>query len=342
MTKKNLPILKLIKENMEPEEQYLAWRTCLAPFFDIEPIKTPEFDQFESESTWHLLDDLVMAESIASHSSYQRDKKWLNQHDDAEHILFQLYLQGTNQGVNGDRVFHSEVGDIVAIDTRKEIYAQTNECKILSVVVPRHLIKEADKLNGANLTSGNVRTRLLREHMLTLWKSMPEIMPEENSVLSHGLIDLINALFKPDNQCQENEASALEQSLLSSMKNHIEQNLHIETLGVDMLCKNFHCSRSSLYRLFQADGGVASYIRKRRLIATFKVLIMPRNNKVRIIDVAAQYGFINQATFSRLFLQHFGISPSDVASLKTNNGFSSEQFSHQVTAHRISQWIKSL
>lgn len=335
----NLPILKLSSESMSAEEQYLSWRTCVAPFFYTEPICDAE--QFNSESTWHLLDDLVITESHTSHSSYQRDKKWLSQHDDAEHMLFQLYLQGTNRGVNGEQFFISDVGDITAVDTRKEIYTQTNKCKILSVVVPRHLVHDADSLNGATLTAGTVRARLLKENILTLWKSLPEIKPEESSVFSRSLIDLTSALFKFGGDLQQNEVVALDNSIRASMNTYIEENLYLPRLGVALLCRTFNCSRTTLYRLFQKESGVAIYIRQRRLVAAFKILIKPSNANVRIIDVAMNCGFTNQASFSRLFRQSFGVSPRDLISLQTIDAFN-EQPSNLLTAHKIAQWVKAL
>jgi AraC-like DNA-binding protein len=60
-----------------------------------------------------------------------------------------------------------------------------------------------------------------------------------------------------------------------TVSRYIEANLGARDLGVDKLARTFGLSRASLYRLFEPVGGVASYIRTRRLARARQELTTP-------------------------------------------------------------------
>jgi AraC-like DNA-binding protein len=70
-------------------------------------------------------------------------------------------------------------------------------------------------------------------------------------------------------------------------------------------------SRSGLYRLFKPHGGVARYIKKRRLLRVFEALGDPEIRET-IAALAAVYGFDDPSNFCRAFRREFGRSAGDV------------------------------
>ncbi|MHC2089024.1 helix-turn-helix transcriptional regulator [Methylobacterium sp. CM6244] len=83
-----------------------------------------------------------------------------------------------------------------------------------------------------------------------------------------------------------------------------------ESLGIDTLITQFGLSRATLYRLFEHEGGVASYIRERRLLRAMK-LLGAAGGRPRISSVAYATGFSDEKTFSRAFRRRFGFLPSE-------------------------------
>lgn len=57
------------------------------------------------------------------------------------------------------------------------------------------------------------------------------------------------------------------------IKDFIAANLRNPQLSIDMLVKKFNCSRATLYRMFQSQGGVARYINRLRLQRCYKQLV---------------------------------------------------------------------
>src|SRR5690606_8041189 len=76
------------------------------------------------------------------------------------------------------------------------------------------------------------------------------------------------------------------------------------------LSKHLNLSRRQLYNLFSGYGGVAAYIRRRRLDASHDAIIDPTDPR-QIQTIAYDAGFRDPAQFSRLFRAEFGYAPSE-------------------------------
>lgn len=77
-----------------------------------------------------------------------------------------------------------------------------------------------------------------------------------------------------------------------------------------MICQVLGISRSQLYRLLESEGGVARYIQRHRLQASYEAITEPEEQR-SIAEIALACGFYDSSTFSRAFRKEFGISPSD-------------------------------
>jgi AraC-like DNA-binding protein len=82
-------------------------------------------------------------------------------------------------------------------------------------------------------------------------------------------------------------------------------------LEPDKLCREAAMSRSQLYRVVEREGGVANYIKRRRLSESF-VLLSDVSRSVAVGKIAEALCFSDAASFSRAFRREFGISPSEV------------------------------
>lgn len=100
------------------------------------------------------------------------------------------------------------------------------------------------------------------------------------------------------------------------IKEFIDKSLDRESLDVALIGHQFGLSRSSVYRLFEPEGGLANYIRRRRLIQAFSLLVAPPvQGRLRILDVAVECGFSSDAVFARAFRKMFSLTPSMVRSM---------------------------
>ncbi len=90
---------------------------------------------------------------------------------------------------------------------------------------------------------------------------------------------------------------------------YIDDHLGESEMGEEMICEAFGMSRSTVYRLFQAHGGVARYIRGCRAWLAHHHLV--RDPDCRLTWLLHEVGFASERQFQRAFLAQFGMSPAD-------------------------------
>lgn len=88
----------------------------------------------------------------------------------------------------------------------------------------------------------------------------------------------------------------------------IEEELCDPALGTDALQRRFFVSRPTLYRMFRPLGGVARYIRERRLLLAHRRL--REEPGCTITFLLYDLGFESERQFQRAFQGRFGMSPA--------------------------------
>lgn len=109
------------------------------------------------------------------------------------------------------------------------------------------------------------------------------------------------------------------QSVLESLKRLVEQHLDSPALSAEFVCARSGWSRATVYRLFEVEGGLARYIRKRHLLHAFRELTSAQPPRLRILDLALAHQFASEATFNRAFRRAFGIPPGRVRDLAASS-----------------------
>jgi AraC-like DNA-binding protein len=104
----------------------------------------------------------------------------------------------------------------------------------------------------------------------------------------------------------------MRRAALASLKRLIERHIDSPALSVELICARSGWSRATVYRLFELEGGLARYIRQRRLERAFRELMRRRPRRRRIIDLAIDSQYASEATFCRAFHRLFGVPPGEV------------------------------
>jgi AraC-like DNA-binding protein len=78
-----------------------------------------------------------------------------------------------------------------------------------------------------------------------------------------------------------------------------------------MICRALGVSRTRLYQLFEANGGVLNYVRKRRLLLAYADLSNSADHRP-ISEIAEVAGFEVAANFTRAFIHEFGLGPREI------------------------------
>lgn len=98
--------------------------------------------------------------------------------------------------------------------------------------------------------------------------------------------------------------------LFNSIDEYILSHLN-EEITVSTLCRKFNISRTRLYEAMKPyiDGGIATYVRKKRLS---KAKALLKTTDIPIPQISDKVGFSDYNYFLRAFKKEYGISPKKV------------------------------
>ena len=288
------------------------WRQSIAAYFDSEPVDAVEaVSVLPTVHQYHLGTALFINTSFPA-QRFRRDPGWMARHDDADHLVLQNYVYGTNSGRNGAHDFLEKPGNIYAVNLAFETEAQSTAAAAQSLVLPRELLRSdlayLIDASGALFAENSAGARIFCDHMSSLDRHLGAASVREIPALIQATLGLLDSLASHG----DIESGPARNATLRSLCRHIDRHLGDPGLGVDSLCRAFHCSRATLYRLFRPLGGVREYIQRRRLMACFRAIVSPKNEHRGIFDIALDHGFVSPSHFSSLFRAHFGLSPRAV------------------------------
>ena len=303
-----VPKLVFDGSTMAPEQDFEVFHDTTRPLFDTAPLG--DVASFRSWSTDCLVDDLVVSRIRYGGQMLRRTERHL---DDATSnwITVQVYLEGNLTGRAGEQLLDFDPRRIGVLDLSKPFAAWSGQTDAIWVSVPRSRLRHVDDRYGRyplrTLNRASPRGRVLGAAVERLWTRLQDADAVEAPELASGIVETIDAVLAADRYLPT------DRDLLTAMEHHVA--VHLDELDFDAtsLQDAFHCSRSSLYRLFEPHRGVAAYIREQRLIRCFSELSRPSDPPKRIGRVATRWGFENPSHFHRLFVGTFGLSPSALA-----------------------------
>lgn len=229
-----------------------------------------------------------------------------------DHLCINASLEIEAQGIAGERTFHQTPGSAALTDVSQTSMHESTSGRSIQLVVPRALAMSAGldvtELHGLVLPRGVAR--MLTSHLLHLRDAIHFMSVEDGPQLERTIMDMLCLAVGATGRVGQLDAGALSLTAMERARHEIRQNLGSSRLTATNLCRKLGVSRSSLHRMFEADGGVQAYIRNARLDAARSKLVEAGESS-RIVDVAERLGFADAAHFSRSFRERFGETPTE-------------------------------
>ena len=102
------------------------------------------------------------------------------------------------------------------------------------------------------------------------------------------------------------------EALRDTICTFIERHLDSPYLTMETILNEFGVSRATLYRMFQSDRGVRSYISDRRATRAVMELSTKATLRGQISRVAEKWGYSSLPNFNRTIKNMFGVSPKSL------------------------------
>lgn len=321
-----VPRTHFTTSEMPEADQFDAWRDKISVIFDVARIGEPDAVSFEARVDAYQIGNLVITDSRQGEQAYVNTPKRIRR-SGIDLIQVGFYRTGGYSGDANGRSIEGKPGDVQVLDLAQPIVSVEPASDMVCVFMPREILQnrigDLDGLHGAYLAPDI--NRLLTGYLGLLADRLPLMSEEEATLAANATVEMISACLRPTTKLLYDAHSPMRQIILHHAKQVIEANLRSPQLTPDFLCRALSVSRRSLYRLFEPFGGIHGYILRRRLTCIMRAIKDPENRS-RISDVAAQYGFSCQETFWRVFRRHYSMTPGDArlhysSSGRTESGF---------------------
>lgn len=238
---------------------------------------------------------------------------------DPEAYRLLLTLRGQQGLTHNDRTAVLHPYDFALYDTSRPFEgwraASAVPDRTLMLTFPRQMLPldplSVGQLLGMPLPSRTGIGRLVSGALAQIGRDVGEYQPNEALRVVRVVLDLLTELLSHDLDMRATVSLKPHQRLLlTRIQGFIQERLGDPALSADQIAAAHHVSTRSLHRLFQGNGTtVAEWTRSQRLESCRRELANPTLRDRPVRAIAARWGFLDAAHFSRVFHAAVGVSP---------------------------------
>lgn len=331
-------------DDVPEHERYDLWRDSIACIFEVEAEREVRQGNFEASIDANLFGSIMLARTQTLEQRWARTPALMAK-DGMDHYMIQVYEHGDMlwETSSGTRSFPKD--GLVIFDLAEQVVTRTNNFSNLSLFIPRTMLEDQLRDHGDQhlrvLTAEEPMVQLLRDHMVSL-KSLSTRMTARQAVeIAPATVGLaaacLNAVVSPDDPRQRSGVALARMTVIRRL---IETNLTNPALGVDWISRKLGVSRTKLYEVFEPLGGVARYIRDRRLRRALIMLTEKATKYLSIYEIGLESGYASDATFVRAFKSRYGVTPGDVRAAGDRMGAARRQIPGVDRRHE--SWVHQL
>lgn len=210
---------------------------------------------------------------------------------------------------------------IQVFDSSRDVEVNcTNGTELFSgigIEVPKRLLhlpqNSMDRLFARGMSGREGFGALLVQFLTQVVSDTSCYLPSDGPRLGTVVVDLLSSLFA--HTLEADRALPPEtrtRSLVLRIRAHVQRNLHDPRLTPTTIAAAHNISISYLHRLFQGEHEtIAAWIRHQRLERARRDLADPAMASTTVHAIAARWGFVRAADFTRAFRTTYGLPPRD-------------------------------
>lgn len=231
-----------------------------------------------------------------------------------------LLLSGSGILIQDGREIVMNPGDMSFYDTSRPYSLLFNETfRNLIMMFPKDRLEFptilTDSLTAVSLGEQHHLAKVVAPFIAQASPQLPMLPSLARTKLAHTSLDLINTMLSAILDV-ENSPRSPHEVLLQKIYSHINNNLGSPTLSPGSIAAAHYISVRHLHALFaEHDTTVSTVIKQRRLEHARADLTDPSFSTKTVAAIAGRWGFVDAAHFSRVFKQHYGVSPSELRAL---------------------------
>lgn len=232
--------------------------------------------------------------------------------DGFDHVTLHLLLAGSLTGGAPGQESRVAPGEIILFDTTLPQWSRANQAHVVTVSLAREGIEAAvpalRSFHGAVLPVA--AAGLLADLIASLARRAGAMTPLAAEPAARAVADFL-ALALGTGMTPRDGTPSMEQLVpirRERAEAFIEAHLADPALDAERIATGVGMSRSVLYRCFVADGGVANFIRARRL-ERMRAALRRKTETRSVSALAYACGFTSESHCNRAFRSAFGQPP---------------------------------
>lgn len=317
------------------DDNVALWRTTVEPLFQVEPAAADAHPDFATRMRSRPIGTGVLAEARSGAQQFRRDARTVAT-TGIDHVMVQLYRRGGYHGTTARGDIIVRPGDICVLDLNQTCATSADPFSTISLMIPRARLEAAlplvETVHGTVLRRETAVSQMVGLHLQSLATMLPQASADEGD----ALLDLSVGLSANALASQRSDPVMNEQPLFQRLCALVEGNLHDPQFDVAALAAQGGCSRTTLYRLFEETGGVAAFIRERRLRRALGDVL---RGWPGVATIANRWGFAHPSSFTRAFVDRYGMTPREARSLGRANYSSGQQAVHGAEINWLRVWL---
>ncbi|QDE34243.1 helix-turn-helix domain-containing protein [Microbacterium foliorum] len=291
------------------------FRAAVSESFVPLQVSTAGPDHFRGIIRGASVDEVHVNEVRATSHVVERTPELIAR-SDRSYFKLSLMLAGTGLLIQDDREAVLQAGDLAVYDTdRPYSLVFDDDFRTMVVMFPKHLISLPSDMIG-QLTAVRISGQgglggMVVPYLTQLAGNLDQLAGTTGARLAHSALDLVTTVFTRELGLDGVSADP-HRALVQRIRSYIDRNLASTDLGPATIASAHFISTRHLHGLFQEQGvTVSTWIRTRRLEQCRRDLLDPMLADRPVAAIAARWGFVDAAHFSRAFKSAFGISPSE-------------------------------
>lgn len=291
------------------------FRAAVSESFVPLQVSSAGADRFRGVIRGASVDEVHVTEVRATSHVVERTPELIAR-SDRSYFKVSLMLAGTGMLIQDDREAVLQAGDLAVYDTDRPYSLVFDEdFRTMVVMFPKHLISLPSDMIG-QLTAVRISGQeglggMVVPYLTQLAGNLDQLAGTTGARLAHSALDLVTTVFTRELGLDEVSADP-HRALVQRIRAYIDRNLASTDLGPATIASAHFISTRHLHGLFQEQGvTVSTWIRTRRLEQCRRDLLDPMLADRPVAAIAARWGFVDAAHFSRAFKSAFGVSPSE-------------------------------
>jgi len=289
------------------------WKHLVAESFVPLNARTADVDGFQGRMRSRVLDRMSIVEVTATSHEVHRTPALIAQAHE-RYFKLNLQLEGTGLLIQDNREAVLQPGDLAIYDTnRPYTLAFEEQTRIMVLMFPCDALslptEYVGQLAAVSMGSGGL-SGIVGQFIRELSANLDVLNGPSGSRLATNALDLVSTMLHSEMDITPDRMKP--QALLAvSVREYIEANLSDPLLSPASIAAAHFISTRHLHNVFHESGTtVAGWIRTQRLEGARRELRDPLHAGKPVGTVAARWGFLDAAHFSRTFRDAFGVSPS--------------------------------